>query len=115
MSSGEQIDLCKVDFRTMTLEEREALKREVIRRAGAERNAAIRAAFLGIWRGLRKLWALPRCALDAYRARRQWKITLAELRGLDERALRDIGLSRLDVTALAHNRGRTYGERRGAR
>jgi uncharacterized protein YjiS (DUF1127 family) len=38
------------------------------------------------------------------RARRRWKAEIAQLRGLDERSLKDIGLSRFEIDAVAQSR-----------
>jgi len=75
--------------------------REILRRI----NEARAAAFYGAWRGLIDGLADTAAAIAERIARLQRAGELrAELRRLDDRALRDIGLSRADVEALEAGR-----------
>jgi hypothetical protein len=50
---GYPIDLLSIDYRALTMEQRDAFRREAIRRAEAARNAFLRAAFAGLARFVR--------------------------------------------------------------
>jgi uncharacterized protein YjiS (DUF1127 family) len=109
MLTNEEIDLCKLDYRTMTPAEREAFRREVVRRAHAARDAEMRANFRRIWsalpnpRGavqagiatLRNLWS-------AFLENRKRKIAVSTLMSLDDHMLKDMGLSRSEIIAAVY-------------
>jgi uncharacterized protein YjiS (DUF1127 family) len=109
MLSQQEIDLGVLSYRALTPADREAFRREVIRRAHAERDAVIYAAFGGLWSrllghaslvqagaaGLRRMWA-------AYRKGRERRIAIGELLALDDHMLKDMGISRSEIIAVVH-------------
>jgi uncharacterized protein YjiS (DUF1127 family) len=109
MMTYEEIDLCPKDYRALTLAEREAFKRRVIRRANAEREAVIRAAFRRIWSMLpnTKRFAQAGTAAvqrvwTAYLENRKRKVAVNELMSLDDHMLKDMGLSRSEIIAVVY-------------
>ena len=73
------------DWQALTLAQRSLLTRLLVRRADAARARAIGAALRMAWKRL----------LRRHRDRRD----LRELAAMDDRALRDIGISRCDIRA----------------
>ena len=100
----------------MTSDQRNALKARALHRAHAERSECLKSALRALGSGLPKLWALLGLDLAHLPGRaRRWRAEIAELRGLEERTLRDIGITRFDVEcAHSHMPGR-YDPRPGAR
>jgi uncharacterized protein YjiS (DUF1127 family) len=104
MPKHDKIDFSTFDYRALTLDEINELKTAALRRAHEERTEYLRSLPRALGGVLRGLWAVAGRAWTAHRARRRWQAEIAELRGLDERALKDIGVTRFDVNALAHAR-----------
>ena len=114
MNDLRQMDLWTLDYDRLTPEAREAVRWEAIRRANAARDAMIDECLRDIAAGLRRLAAaairLPAAARRAIAAlceRRRLRARalheIAVLRGLDDCELRDIGITRVDIAALAHS------------
>jgi len=104
MLSQEEIDLRVLNYRALTPADREAFRREVIRRAYAERDAVIRASFHALWSRLPRLAGFIHAALrnlwTAYRKGRQCNIAINELLALDDHMLKDMGISRSEIIAV---------------
>lgn len=97
MTDGGEIDFAQLDYRALTLEQRHAVRQAAIRRAHAARAALLRAVLQALPQAVARLWRTRR-------ARRRWKAEIAQLRGLDERALKDVGLARFEIDAVAQSR-----------
>jgi len=109
MLTDDEMDLCALTYRTMTPAEREAFKRQVIRRAFAERDAAIRATFRQIWSMLPNVKKVAHAGIAAlhnlwiaYLENRGRKVAVNELLSLDDRMLKDMGLSRSEIIAVVY-------------
>ena len=105
MADQDEIEFSELEnYRAMTSDQRDALKARALHHAHAERSECLKSALLMLGSGMQKMGALLGRAWHMHWARRRWQAEIAELRGFDERALRDIGLTRLDVNALVHTR-----------
>ena len=110
------IDILTVDYRALTPRRKEAFRWLMIRRAEAARRELVRSALRAVWSGLRCLGTA--CAdigartWAAYQTWRQQRIAAAELRGLDDRMLLDLGISRSEIVSLVSNDGRDTSPRR---
>jgi uncharacterized protein YjiS (DUF1127 family) len=97
---GNDIDLLILDYRSLTPHQKEAFRKLVIRRAEVARGEVVRNAFRSLWSGFRGLAA---GVWSAYLARRRMRIAAAELNSLDDRTLRDLGISRSEIGAIVRN------------
>ena len=105
MADRNEVDLSELeDYRALSLDQRNAFKVRARHRAHVEREECLKAALRALGLRLRKLQALPGRAWHGHRARRCRQAEIGELYRLDERALRDIGVTSLDVHALARSR-----------
>src|SRR5262249_62335477 len=95
-------DILSLDYRALTPRQKDAFRKLLIRRAEAARGELVRNAFRSLWSGLHRLavgaWA-------AYQTRRQQRLAAAELSGLDDRTLRDLGISRSEIVSLVRDGG----------
>ena len=104
MPKRDEIDFSTFDYRVLTLDDINELKIAAFRRAHEERTEYLRSLPRALGGVLQGLWAVAGRAWVAHRARRRWQAEIAELRGFDERALKDIGMTRCDVAAVARAR-----------
>ena len=103
------IDMLILDYRTLTPRQQDTVRKLVIRRAEAARGETVRNAFRALWSGLRGLAAGPWRACQTWRRQR---IAEAELRSLDDRTLRDLGISRSEIVWLVRGDGHDATRRR---
>lgn len=83
--------------RELTAEERA----QILNIAHAERNAAIRKTFAGLFAPLAQLYARVKSHIAERQAEQR---AIDELRGMDDRELADMGLSRCEIEyAVRHN------------
>jgi uncharacterized protein YjiS (DUF1127 family) len=97
----EMIDFSILDYRRRTAEERTAVKRMALARAHAARRQALHEMLAGLAIFLRKLAAMAVHWFKTWRARHARSIAAAELRSLSDRELKDIGVCRCEINALA--------------
>jgi uncharacterized protein YjiS (DUF1127 family) len=97
----EVIDFSMLDYRRLTAEERVVVKRWALARAHAERSRALREMLAGFAAFLRKLAVMTVQWCKARRTRRAQSIAAAELRSLSDHELKDIGVCRCEINALA--------------
>jgi uncharacterized protein YjiS (DUF1127 family) len=107
MSGNTKFDFTNLDYQSLSPQQREALVRGIIRQAQADRARAMRAA-------LRKpaawLWnvatmvakALVRVGA-AYVDQRRYGRQIAELQGLSDHELKDIGVRRSEIYWVVHH------------
>lgn len=104
MPDHDEIDIGTFDYRALTLEQINELKSAAFRRAHEERAEAFRS----FWRhgvvALHWLWGAPGRAWVRHRIHRRWRADITDLRKMNDRGLKDIGLTRVDVEALARRR-----------
>jgi uncharacterized protein YjiS (DUF1127 family) len=85
----------------LTYEQWERRKRQIIRRAEVARAQALRGLVGAVLRGLHTApWAVAATAgkwWRAYALRRERNAAVRELRALDDRALKDIGINRSEI------------------
>src|SRR5262245_42877074 len=109
-----------LDYRSLTPEQWDRRRRELIRRAHAARAQALRDVIAGGVRALRAaaLSALIRAVAEAtiatagkwWRAYALWrerKAAVRQLRALDDRTLRDIGVNRGEIDWVVYGRDAT--------
>ena len=105
------------DSRGQTLEERDRIVRQIVRCARIEQARAMRALF----RTLLLTWPkqIGRAALHlladgwtGYRLRRRRRLAVAELRALDDRHLKDIGLPRGEIESVIYGLDETRRQRK---
>lgn len=97
----EVIDLSILDYRRLTAEERTAVKRLALARAYAARRQALHEMLAGLAIFFRKLTVMAVHWFKVWRTRRARSIAAAELRSLSDRELKDIGVCRCEINALA--------------
>jgi uncharacterized protein YjiS (DUF1127 family) len=106
----QDFDILSVDFRTLTPHQKETYRYLAIRRAEAARRQVLRDALSQLSSGLRAVAAtcagMARDGWTAYRTWRLRRIAEAELRGFDDRMLRDLGISRSEISSLVRSDGR---------
>jgi uncharacterized protein YjiS (DUF1127 family) len=100
----DEIDIATFDHRALTLDQINELKSAAFRRAHEAREDYLRSVARGISALLRGLWATPGRIWVRYRAYRHWRNDVSALRRMSDSTLKDIGLTRLDVEALACRR-----------
>jgi len=88
-------------FNELTYEQSERRKRQIIRSAEVARAQALRGLVGAVLRGLRTAaWAVAATAgkwWRAYALRRERNAAVRELRALDDRSLKDIGINRSEI------------------
>jgi len=96
-----EIDISALQLGLMAPEGRTALKRLIIARAHAERSRVLRDMLTRVARLLRRLGAAVLSWLAARRLLHAQRLAAAELRSLSDRQLKDIGICRCEINALA--------------
>jgi len=104
MPGRDEIDLSTFDYRALTLDQINELKSAAFRRAHEEREEYLRSVARRISALLRGLWATPGGIWVRYRAYRRWRNDINVLRKMSDSTLKDIGITRVDVEALAYRR-----------
>jgi uncharacterized protein YjiS (DUF1127 family) len=101
MSGNRNFDFARFDYWSLSPQQRDALVQRIIREAHAEQARAVRAALrtLVVW-----LWKLTIAAGTvvarlgrAYADQRRYGQQMAELNGLSDHELKDIGLRRSEI------------------
>jgi uncharacterized protein YjiS (DUF1127 family) len=88
-------------FNELTYDQWERRRQQIIRRAKADRAQALRDLVDAVLRGLRTaaraVFAAAGNRWRAYIRRRERNAAVRELRGLDDRTLKDIGINRSEI------------------
>jgi len=88
-------------FNELTHDQWERRKQQIIRRAEAARARALRGLLYAVLRGLRTaagaVFAVAGNCWRAYIQRRERNAAVRELRALDDRTLKDIGINRSEI------------------
>ena len=128
MPGNDELDGEPFDYRTLTVRQREVLRREIERRAALERAKALRAMFrLGWSASLRAATALRnvthRCAARtaalvagwwrAYECQRQRRADIAALHAFSDLELKDIGVRRAEISWVVDHGRELPGRRSG--
>jgi uncharacterized protein YjiS (DUF1127 family) len=96
----ETIDFSVLAFRQLPAEQRAAVRRLALARAHAARRQALQEMLAGIAVFLRKLVGKTLLRYTALRARLARHRAAAELRSLNDRELKDIGVCRCEINAI---------------
>ena len=104
MPDRDEINIGTFDYRALTLEQINELKSAAFRRAHEERAETFRSFWRRAGAALHWLWGAPGRAWARHRIHRRWRADIAGLRKMSDRGLKDIGLTRVDVEALARRR-----------
>jgi uncharacterized protein YjiS (DUF1127 family) len=107
-----RLDLSNIDLRSLSPQEWDHLRRQIFRQARIERNRAIGIAIgtvlgwvsRGFWCLLR--WCRLRAAWISHVRKGRERIAAAQLRGLGDQALADMGLTRGDIENRVRFRAR---------
>jgi uncharacterized protein YjiS (DUF1127 family) len=90
----------------LTYEQWERRKQQIVRRAEVARARALRGLVGGVLRGLRTAASAVAATAGkwwrAYALRRERNAAVRELRALDDRELKDIGISRGEIEWVVH-------------
>lgn len=109
MRDQEKIDFSGVDYRALNWEQKARLRQRAVARARGERNQALRQGFALLATLLGRIGKQIYAAFVAWRKmrrrRRQVVMAIAELRGLDDFMLKDMGITRGDIVTVVHNGG----------
>jgi len=111
MPGHSELDFEHLDYRTLTPAQWDVLRRDVIRRAERARAEALRALFGQMSAALRRMVLALRDGAAAaasrwwraYAERRQRRQDMAELLGLSDRELKDIGVRRSEIYWVVHH------------
>jgi uncharacterized protein YjiS (DUF1127 family) len=92
------------DFKSLTSDQWQRTRQQIIRRADAARAQALRDLGNAVLRGLQTAaWAGAAAAGKWWRAYAAWRERIAavrELRALDDRTLKDIGVNRSEIESV---------------
>jgi uncharacterized protein YjiS (DUF1127 family) len=107
-----RFDLSKIDPRSLSPEQWNDLKTQIYRRARSDRDRAISLAIGGAlgwaWKGFRHLllWGALRAAWISLVRKQREQVAAAQLRGIDDQGLADMGLTRGDIESRVGSRMR---------
>jgi len=108
MHESDEFYFLRFEHQPLTPEQWELLERRVVRGAKIARAEAMRRLFGGIATSLRALGhravAATARGWNAYAAWRERRRAVAELSGLDDRALKDFGLHRSEIQSVVYGR-----------
>jgi uncharacterized protein YjiS (DUF1127 family) len=108
MNESDEFYFLRFEHRPPTPEEWEQLQRRVVRGAKIARAEAVRRLFAGFAMSLRALGHRAAAAAakgwNAYATWRERRRAVAELGGLDDRALKDFGLHRSEIESVVYGR-----------
>jgi uncharacterized protein YjiS (DUF1127 family) len=96
----ETIDFSKLDYRQLPPEQRIVVRRLALARAHAARRQALQETLAGIAVFLRTLVVTSALWHEAMRVRLARRRAAGELRSLNDRELKDIGVCRCEINAL---------------
>jgi hypothetical protein len=107
-----RLDLSEIDLRSFSPQEWHDLRTQIVRQARRERDQAIGIAvgtvvgwmWRGFWRLLR--WLRLRAAWISHVRKRREQIAAAQLRGVSDQGLADMGLARGDIENRVRFRAR---------
>jgi uncharacterized protein YjiS (DUF1127 family) len=88
-----EIDFCELDYSRLSPAQKELVKRQAMQRAKACRSEALRAGFAALWAWAHRIGT----RLVTWRRRRA---AITELSGLDDDALKDIGICRSEIASV---------------
>ena len=98
-------------FNELTYEQWERRKQQIVRRAEVARARALRGLVGGVLRGLRTAASAVAATAGkwwrAYALRRERNAAVRELRSLDDRSLKDIGINRSEIEWVVHGQDAT--------
>jgi len=119
MRDPDVIDVSTIGWRSLTPRQREQVQQQIIGCAHAARTRALQALvrfpLLLLRRGVAALWRAAADLAERQRLSMERRRAIWELSTLDDRSLRDIGLSRSDIEAAVRGRGPAWpGEPFGA-
>jgi len=110
MPGDDEFDFERLDYRTLTLEQWDALRRHVARRAELARAQALRALFRPLRSALQRLAPSLRAGAAvaagwwrAYAEERRRRQAMAELHGFSDRELKDLGVRRSEIFWVVHH------------
>jgi uncharacterized protein YjiS (DUF1127 family) len=115
MSAGNETSF---NFNSLTSDQWERTRQQIIRRAKAARAQALRDLFDAVLRALRRAArggvAVAEVAVAtagkwwrAFALRRERRAAMRELHALDDRTLRDIGVNRSEIESVVYGRDET--------
>jgi uncharacterized protein YjiS (DUF1127 family) len=113
MQQDNDFDFSRIDLRSISPQEWTAVRAKIFDRARRERNEAIRSAIAWIWRGFRHLlkWSALRAAWISHVRKQREPIAAAQLRGLSDQWLADMGLTRSEIEGRVRFRARRISRR----
>ena len=110
MPGHDRLDFERLDYRTLSVEQWDMLRRHIAGRAERARAQALRALFRLLWSALRRLaLALRDGAVAtagwwrAYAEERRRRQAMAELHGFSDRELKDLGVRRSEIYWVVHH------------
>jgi uncharacterized protein YjiS (DUF1127 family) len=95
-----EIDFQKLDYHRLDPAQRAAVLHHALRRARVERSLAVRNMAAGLMALLRDGVSAAAQWWRSLKLRRRQRKTAAELSGLDDQVLRDIGVRRCEIVSL---------------
>jgi uncharacterized protein YjiS (DUF1127 family) len=106
MHNRDEFYFLRFEHRPLTAEQLDRLQREVVRNATIDRARAVRRSLGTIARSFRRLGATALNIMRGWWAGfTDWNVRRAavkELRGLDDRTLKDLGLHRSEIESVVH-------------
>ena len=105
MLDQDKIDFAGIDYGALSPAQWIALKQQAVQRAHAERSQTMRRSLAAVVTPLRWIGAAFAAWRKMRKRRRQIVMAIAELRGLDDLMLKDMGITRGDIVTVVHNDG----------
>jgi len=100
MLKPQDIDFARLDYGTLSNDQRALVLRLAMERGCIERSAAVWRMMIAIVAVFRRMAAATVAWHAGYRRRRQRQLDAAALDALSDRALKDIGVARCEIDRL---------------
>jgi uncharacterized protein YjiS (DUF1127 family) len=103
MLDKDKIDFSRVDYGAASPAQWIALEQQAVRCAHAERDKVVRLSLVAVMTPLRRIGAAFAAWRKMCKRRREELAAIAELRGLDDITLSDMGITRCEIATVVRD------------